>query len=144
MEKLQWELQKRQLALAERKRLHAERECAREPSLRRRDLYRQFMGRGDLVFDVGANVGNRVDVFLSLHARVVAIEPLPECAQRLRDTFQRRCIVLETALGAAAGTAELRRGNEDVLSTMSPDDGHRRQWDHDANRAGDVGERGEQ
>ena len=77
------------------------------------------MGRGDLVFDVGANVGNRVDVFLSLHARVVAVEPLPECAQRLRDTFKRRCVVLETALGAAAGTAELRKGNEDVLSTMS-------------------------
>ena len=134
VEKLQWELQKRRLAQAERKRVHAERkrvhaeqrkrahaerDCARELLRRRRDLYRQFMGRGDLVFDVGANVGNRVEVFLSLHARVVAVEPLPECAQRLRDTFQRRCIVLETALGAAGGTAELRRGSEDVLSTMS-------------------------
>jgi len=77
------------------------------------------MRKGDLVFDVGANVGNRVEVFLSLGARVVAVEPLPDRARELRDTFGRLCVVVEKGLAASTGTVPLRRGGTDVLSTMS-------------------------
>ena len=35
----------------------------------RRQFYGQFVGPGDLVFDVGANVGNRTKVFLKLGSR---------------------------------------------------------------------------
>ena len=38
-------------------------------------LYRQFVRSGDLVFDVGAHVGDRVASFRRLGARVVAVEP---------------------------------------------------------------------
>ena len=76
------------------------------------------MRRGDLVFDVGANVGNRVEAFASLHARV-AIEPQPECAQLLRETFGSKCVVVEKGLGPAQGKAELHRATQDVLATMS-------------------------
>ena len=40
-------------------------------------LYSRFVQRGDLVFDVGAHVGDRVASFRRLGARVVAIEPQP-------------------------------------------------------------------
>jgi FkbM family methyltransferase len=58
-----------------------------EQSYRERRFYRQFVSPNDLVFDVGANVGGKTVAFLSLGARVVAIEPNPNCVEGLR----RRC-----------------------------------------------------
>jgi hypothetical protein len=49
----------------------------------RRLFYSQWISRGDLCIDVGANVGNRTSVFLTLGASVVAIEPLEKCQQIL-------------------------------------------------------------
>lgn len=56
---------------------------------RRRALvhYRQFVKSGDLVFDVGANVGNRTAVFLRLGARVVAVEPHASCVAELTNRW---------------------------------------------------------
>ena len=51
------------------------------PIWRRRRMegfYRQFLHAGDLAFDIGAHVGNRVRVFRRLGARVIAIEPQPD------------------------------------------------------------------
>ena len=50
---------------------------AADPSLRgvMDTLYRRFLRPGDLAFDVGAHVGDRVASFRRLGARVVAVEP---------------------------------------------------------------------
>lgn len=40
-------------------------------------LYAQFVKPGDLVFDIGAHVGDRVSSFRRIKARVVALEPQP-------------------------------------------------------------------
>lgn len=45
-----------------------------------RPLYRRWIKPGDLVFDIGANVGERVKVFRQLHAEVVAVEPQADVA----------------------------------------------------------------
>lgn len=50
----------------------------------RLEFYSQFIHPGDLVFDVGANVGNRTKIFLRLGARVVAFEPQASCARVLQ------------------------------------------------------------
>jgi FkbM family methyltransferase len=60
--------------------------------LRRReeDFYRRLLvglQRGDLIFDIGANAGDKTDVFLTLGARIVAVEPNNACQQVLRDRF---------------------------------------------------------
>ena len=47
-------------------------------------LYRRFVRPDDLVFDVGAHVGDRVASFRRLGARVVAVEPQPGPARALR------------------------------------------------------------
>jgi len=60
-----------------------------EHNYRERRFYRQIIQPNDLVFDVGANVGRKTDAFLALGARVVAIEPNPNCIQQLRDGFAR-------------------------------------------------------
>jgi FkbM family methyltransferase len=52
-------------------------------------LYGRFIRSGDLVFDVGANLGQKSEVFLALGARVVGIEPNPLCAPSLRWQFGR-------------------------------------------------------
>ena len=52
-------------------------------------FYSQFIKKGDLVFDVGANLGNRTKIFLKLGARVVAIEPQPFCMSRLKSFYQK-------------------------------------------------------
>jgi FkbM family methyltransferase len=45
--------------------------------------------RGDVIFDVGANIGSKTDVFLKLGARVVAVEPDETNQGILRDRFFR-------------------------------------------------------
>jgi hypothetical protein len=47
-------------------------------------FYAQFLRRGDLCFDLGAHVGDRVRAFSRLGARVVAVEPDPLCAALLK------------------------------------------------------------
>ncbi len=79
-------------------------------------FYAQFMQPGDLCFDVGAHVGNRLQVWRSLGARCVAFEPQP----RLFDYLERRfgqdtgLTLLPLAVGATAGTAMLH------ISTRTP------------------------
>ena len=73
-------------------------------------LYRRFIGRGDLVFDVGAHVGDRIASFRRLGARVVAVEPQPALARTLRLLYGRdRAVVIEpVAVGRHAGAIDLR------------------------------------
>lgn len=39
-----------------------------------------FIDEGDFVFDVGANIGGKTDIFRRKGARVLCIEPQPDCA----------------------------------------------------------------
>jgi FkbM family methyltransferase len=76
---------------------------------RLKHLYRRFVRSGDLVFDVGAHVGNHVRSFASLGCRVVAVEPQPDFARLLRMLFARRpgVRVVEAGIGASRGRASL-------------------------------------
>lgn len=73
-------------------------------------LYRRFVEPGDLVFDVGAHVGDRVACFRRLGARVVAIEPQPALARTLHLLYGRDpAVAIEAAaVGRAAGEIELK------------------------------------
>ncbi|MEI7446632.1 MAG: FkbM family methyltransferase, partial [Burkholderiales bacterium] len=83
----------------------------REPARRRRmaALYARFLRPGDLAVDVGAHVGDRVDAFLSLGCRVVAVEPQPALRPLLRALYGRRddVTLVEAAVGETEGTLEL-------------------------------------
>lgn len=75
----------------------------------RRKLYRQFVKAGDLVFNVGANVGTRTEIFADLRAKVFALEPQPELVKRLRERFKDRenVMIIEAAAGPEMGTLDL-------------------------------------
>ena len=79
-------------------------------------FYRGLLGPGPeppLVFDVGANRGQRTDVFLRLGARVVAVEP-DEANQRLlarkyRGRLRKRTVAIVCkAVSDAVGSGTLR------------------------------------
>jgi FkbM family methyltransferase len=69
-------------------------------------LYGDLVRRGDLVFDIGAHVGDRVASFRRLGARVVAVEPQPALVKLLKLFYGRRAdVAIEAvAVGRVAGT----------------------------------------
>ena len=94
---------------------------------RRRDmdhLYRRFLRPGDLAFDVGSHVGDRIAAFRRLGAAVVAVEPQPALSRLLRAVYGRdpSVFIEAVAVGARPGSVELliNRSNPTV-STASPE-----------------------
>lgn len=75
---------------------------------RARRFYAHFVGPGDLAFDIGAHAGNRVGHWLSLGARVVAVEPQPDFVGILRWFYGRRDDVVIEPVGVAASPGEGR------------------------------------
>src|SRR5947209_1195463 len=71
-------------------------------------LYSGFVRQGDLVFDIGSHVGDRIGSFRRLGCRVVAVEPQPRLVRILRRFYGRDPdIVIEPmAIAAAPGNLE--------------------------------------
>jgi FkbM family methyltransferase len=86
-------------------------------------LYGNFVRPGDLVFDVGAHIGDRVASFQRLGARVVAVEPQPSMVRALRLLYGRsRSVVIEAlAVGREPGRARmLINVDNPTVSSVSP------------------------
>jgi len=87
-------------------------------------LYGEFLRPGDLAFDIGAHVGGRVRVWRHLGARVVAVEPQPDCLRVLRLLYGRddEVTIVPGAAGAKPGRAQLALSTATpTVSSMSPD-----------------------
>lgn len=89
-------------------------------------FYRVLVPAGGLCFDVGANVGDRVELFLDVPARVVAVEPQSSCHAVLEARFgaNPNFTLVPVALGSVSGRAELLAADDQrasVLATLSHD-----------------------
>ena len=87
-------------------------------------LYARFIKPGDLVFDVGAHVGDRIRSFRRLGAHVVAVEPQPALFRTLTVLFGRDdAVTLEpSAVGRVVGTAPMMINLDNpTTSTLSKD-----------------------
>ena len=85
-------------------------------------LYGDFIRRGDLVFDIGAHVGDRVASFRRLGARVVAVEPQPAMVRVLRLFYGRHAdVAIEAvAVGRGVGTTSMMiNADNPTVSTAS-------------------------
>ena len=85
-------------------------------------LYRRFVNRGDLVFDIGAHVGDRVAAFRRLGAKVVAVEPQPALASTLTMLYGRssNVVIERAAVGGKAGDVRLMVNTDNpTISTAS-------------------------
>ena len=72
-------------------------------------LYSRFVGPGDLAFDIGSHVGDRIGAFRRLGARVLALEPQPLCAHAIRTLYagDTGVTLVESACGPVAGRLSL-------------------------------------
>jgi FkbM family methyltransferase len=86
-------------------------------------FYGQFFQEGDLVFDVGANLGEYSEILAGEGARVVAVEPNTAFRTRLQ-AFAREADIrpVFAAIGAEPGTAVLNVCSQAGYSTLvAPD-----------------------
>lgn len=85
-------------------------------------FYAQFIRPGDLCFDLGAHLGDRIKAWSSLGARVVALEPHPQLAALLRQWYGDggTATVLEKAIGRSPGSETLYISQDSpTLNTLS-------------------------
>lgn len=88
-----------------------------------REFLGRFIRKGSLVFDIGANTGNKTETYLSIGARVVALEPQKEVVDRLVLRFADNpdVVACQMACGRSEGIVQLAQCNASTLSTCSPD-----------------------
>jgi FkbM family methyltransferase len=87
-------------------------------------LYARFVESGDLVFDVGSHVGDRIGAFRRIGARVVACEPQPALVKTLRVIYGRdKSVAIEpVAVGRSAGQIELKINVDNPTVSTASDD----------------------
>ena len=86
------------------------------------NFYRQFIKAGDLSFDIGAHVGNRVRAWRALDADVVAVEPQPVCLSFLQRWYgsNPHVTLVDQAVGASIGHSVLHVSEATpTVSTLS-------------------------
>jgi FkbM family methyltransferase len=87
-------------------------------------FYSRFAQPGDLVFDIGAHVGDHIATFRRLRARIIAVEPQPALARILKLFYgrDRNVVIEQTAVGRASGTTTLMINIDNpTISTASAD-----------------------
>lgn len=88
-----------------------------------KSFYSQFINYGDLCFDIGANVGAKSDVFLSLGANVVMVEPQHSCLTILNKRFASnpKVQILPLAVGSKETRMDMHIANISQISSFSED-----------------------
>lgn len=87
------------------------------------NLYKQFLSPGDLCFDIGANLGNRVRSFRKMGCEVIALEPQNSCYAALQKEFgaDTGTQLVNKAVGRTVGESEIHVSPDHVLSSLSRD-----------------------
>lgn len=89
------------------------------------NIYNEIVKDGNsLCFDVGANIGNRTEVFMNLgFQKIIAIEPQLDCLSILRNKFgnTESVVIVEGAMSDSAGRDRIRISNANTISSMSED-----------------------
>ncbi|HPW66835.1 MAG TPA: FkbM family methyltransferase [Salinivirgaceae bacterium] len=86
---------------------------------RRQKFYNQFISPNDLVFDIGANVGNRTRPLLNIGAKVVAVEPQKKCQKILKKTFGNEINIVPMGVGEMEDIKDFFVSNAHTISSFS-------------------------
>lgn len=100
-------------------------------------FHSQFIKPNDLVFDIGANIGNYAEIYRSLGAKVICLEPQPYCISKLNKRFEndKNLLVINKGISNKDGELELNLdSNNHATATFSEhfkNDGpfNDRKWD---------------
>lgn len=85
-------------------------------------MYNEILKNSNFIFDVGANIGIKTEMYLKYGCKVVAIEPQGSCIRILEKKFRNNenVIIIQNALGEQEGESKLFVCNEaPTLSTMT-------------------------
>lgn len=82
-------------------------------------FYSQIIKPGDIVFDIGANLGNRTEVFLKIGAKVLCVEPNIRLVKKLINKFGFKIIVEQAGVGAKPELLNLNVGTSSTISSFS-------------------------
>lgn len=86
---------------------------------RRQMFYNKFIKPNDLVFDIGANLGNRTQPFFNIGAKVVAVEPQKECRKILKKKFGNKIEIVPVGLGETEEVKDFFVANAHTISSFS-------------------------
>lgn len=87
-------------------------------------LYGRMISKGGLAFDIGSHVGDRIGSFRRCGARVIALEPQPDCAGAIKTIYANDAAVtlVEAACGSKHGILTLHINSANpTVTTASPD-----------------------
>jgi FkbM family methyltransferase len=86
-------------------------------------IYNEIIKNGNsLCFDVGANLGNRTEVFKSIgFKKIISIEPQLDCISVLNSRFGNddSIIIVEAAMSETSGKGKIYISNANTISSMS-------------------------
>src|SRR5207253_121002 len=97
------------------------------PSIRRQrakelEFYRGILKRRSLCFDVGANLGQKTELFIEMDCRVVMVEPNVNCAPTLDYQFGKNpnVKIVMSAVGSTEGTVKYYSQGTSAASSVRP------------------------
>jgi FkbM family methyltransferase len=86
------------------------------------EFYKSFIDEGNLVFDVGANLGEKTNAFLMCKAKVIAVEPQKECLEVLKAKYDKNknVQIIPNGLAAESGSSIIYTSkSSNTVSTFS-------------------------
>ncbi len=86
-------------------------------------FYQHFINENSLIFDIGANMGQRTAIFCKTKAKVIAIEPQKKCFEHLQIRFRKskNVKIINVAVDKTAGVGLLYEATSNTVSSMSKD-----------------------
>jgi FkbM family methyltransferase len=76
----------------------------------------------NLIFDIGANIGNTVSQFNTVANKVICFEPNPILVNHLKNRFINDSVIVdERGVSNKGGTQTFKISNADTISTLSED-----------------------
>ncbi len=98
----------------------------REVKARRKQLafFQRLIGGSSLVFDIGANNGDKARIFSRIAKRLICLEPNPESIARLTERFggDPRIVIVPQGVSdsSGVGTISVYPGDQSAYSSFSP------------------------
>lgn len=89
--------------------------------LKRKLFYSQFLKKGDLYFDVGANYGNRIQPVIDIGLKIIAIEPQSKCINYLKKRYGNKITIVPKGLGSKEEVKTMFISNTSTISSFSQD-----------------------
>jgi len=86
---------------------------------RKKVFYSTFIKKGDLCFDVGANMGRIVQPMLENEARVIAIEPQESCRRFLKMKYNDKITIIPKGLGSKEEVKDFYISDSNTISSFS-------------------------